>query len=194
MDCSFLEFTRTGPSSVFDSANTHDAGASCTTCVGTVLTLGTSNNYLLIQGGASAAQLTAIDTATSGYTGVFNANGSGIAYKINVSTAGLTPNWTNNSSSQVTDGGLAIYETTASGGFPWYKLPTAGPSWAISIAIGFVLAGGYLLRGQRHELSLVHAFHSDRCLVRNLSAPQVVRLHSQSIDEPKEPIEKQANS
>ena len=102
--CMYLRFTGTLGSNTFDTANNAD-DTTCTSCAGVALTLGTSNNYILVQTVGCSATCSAINQS---YNGKF-LNGDGMAYKINVSAAGTTPNWTSTSGT-VAAGGVAIYE------------------------------------------------------------------------------------
>jgi hypothetical protein len=105
--CAFFEFTGTGSSFTFDTANNVDDTTACTSCNGVALTLGTSNNYILVQGGSFGGTGSAINQS---YTGVF-VTGDGFAFKINVSAAGTTPLWTQ-TSGRLAGGAMAIYEVT----------------------------------------------------------------------------------
>jgi hypothetical protein len=109
-DCEFFEFTGTGSSFTFDTANSIDDSTACTTCTGVALTLTTSNNYILAQSAVTAATVTALSQS---YNIAANAtSGNGSAYKMNVSAAGTTPNWTNNASGRLAGGAIALYEVT----------------------------------------------------------------------------------
>jgi hypothetical protein len=106
--CEFFEFTGTGSSFTFDTANTVDDSANCTSCAGVALTLTTANNYILVQVADAGGTASAVNQS---YTGVFS-GGDGFAFKINVSVAGTTPNWTQ-TSGHLAGGAIAIYEVTA---------------------------------------------------------------------------------
>jgi hypothetical protein len=106
--CEFFEFTGTGSSFTFDTANTVDHSSTCTTCSGVALTLTTSNNYILVQALDPVGTASAINQS---YTGIFS-GGDGFAFKINVSSAGTTPNWTT-TSGRSAGGAIAIYEVVA---------------------------------------------------------------------------------
>jgi hypothetical protein len=105
-ECQYFNFSGTGSSFTFDTANSVDDTTACTSCAGVGLTLTTSNNYILIQSqnGATASAI------NQSYTAVF-VNGDGFAYKINQTAAGTTPNWTQTSSRMV-GAAIAIYEVT----------------------------------------------------------------------------------
>lgn len=103
--CNYMNFTGTGSGFTFDTSNSI-TDATCTTCSGVILTLGTANNYILIQGSSCGGTCSAITQ----YTGTAFFNGDGMAYKINVSVPGTTPNWTM-VSSKLAGGAIAIYET-----------------------------------------------------------------------------------
>ena len=107
--CFFFEFTGTGSTFTFDTSNKVDS-TSCTSCTGVALTLGTSNNYILVQTAGCSATCSAINQS---YTGVFF-NGDGQAFKLNVSSAGTTPSWTS-TSGNIAGGAIAIYEVTGGG-------------------------------------------------------------------------------
>lgn len=107
----FMEFTGTGSSFTFDTSALIDDTVACTSCSGAVLALGTSNNYILIQ--ASSCGGTCSTALSQGYTAAFF-NGDGMGYKLNVSVAGTTPNWTMTSST-LAGGAIAIYEVVAAG-------------------------------------------------------------------------------
>lgn len=146
-DCAFFEFTSNASNGFTLDTSGANAPATCNIagsalCAGQGLTLSTSNNYLLIQGLLDSGTATAVD---QGYTGTFPF-GNGFGFKMNVSTAGTTPNWTTglNTDKGGADG-LAIYENaaTATNSIPWYRLPSAGPSFAISFLIGILIGVGY---------------------------------------------------
>jgi hypothetical protein len=103
--CFFFEFTRTGSSATFDTSGAIDNSTACTSCTGVALTLGTSNNYVLIQAAVCAGSCSAINQS---YTGIF-LNGDGGAFKMNVTAAGTTPAWTSTSGRNA-GGAIAIYE------------------------------------------------------------------------------------
>lgn len=120
--CEFMEFTGTLGGNTFDTANKVDDSSACTpSCAGVALTLGTSNNYILIQADSDASSSSAINQS---YTGTFF-NGSGMAYKINVSAAGTTPNWTS-SGGPICGSGLAVYESSGGGCTAAPNLPLTG--------------------------------------------------------------------
>lgn len=128
--CELLQFSYTLPPLVFDTSNNGNNTA-CTstpsTCPGVALTLGTANNYLLIQSNSDAGTTSAIDQSYS----ITTFNGSGAAYKINVTVAGTTPLWTSTlASHDMVVSGLAIYETPAAAGTSgiskWRKLEQLG--------------------------------------------------------------------
>lgn len=119
--CMFFEFTGTGSSFTFDTANTVDDSSACTSCNGVAFTLGTSNNYILIQGSSCAGTCSAINQS---YTGVF-VSGDGFAFKINVTSAGTTPSWTS-TSGRLAGGAIAIYEVTSAAPHPHAQLPIGG--------------------------------------------------------------------
>jgi hypothetical protein len=104
--CQYLNFTGTGSSFTLDTANNVDDSAACTACTGVALSLTTSNNYILVQS-QSGTTGSAINQS---YTAMF-LNGDGIAYKINQTVAGTTPNWTQ-TSGRMAGGAIAIYEIT----------------------------------------------------------------------------------
>jgi hypothetical protein len=106
--CNFFEFTGTGTGFAFDTGATVPHSTACTTCAGAALTLTTANNYILIQTLVDAGTASAINQS---YTGVFS-SGDGFAFKINVSVAGTTPNWTS-TNSRSAGGAIAIYEVIA---------------------------------------------------------------------------------
>lgn len=108
--CQYFNFSGTGSTFTLDTSNNVDDTVACTTtCAGVALTLTTSNNYILIQAqnGATASAI------NQSYTAVF-VNGDGIAYKINQTTAGTTPNWTQTSGRMV-GGAIAIFEVVSGG-------------------------------------------------------------------------------
>lgn len=109
--CLFLEFTGTGSSVTFDVASAADRTGSSTTQAGIGLALTTSNNYILIQASGCGATCSAINQS---YNGIV-LNGDGMAFKINVTSAGTTPNWTQSPASTMAVAGLAIYEVTGGG-------------------------------------------------------------------------------
>lgn len=109
--CLWARFTITAASGTFDTSSAV-ADTTCTSCNGVALTLGTANNYLLIQGTFCAQTCSAITQ----YTGSTFLNGNGLAYKINVAAAGTTPVWTQAPTGVVAVGAIAIYETPAAGG------------------------------------------------------------------------------
>lgn len=108
--CEFLRFTKTGSSITFDTSALIDDTVACTACAGAALTLGTANNYILIQSSSCGGTCSAINQS---YTGGFF-GGDGYAYKMNVSSAGVTPSWTMVSSTMA-GGAIAIYEVVAGG-------------------------------------------------------------------------------
>jgi hypothetical protein len=107
--CKYFRFTGTGSSFTFDTANVVDDSTACTSCTGVALTLGTSNNYILIQSESGSGTASAINQS---YTAGF-LNGDGLAYKLNVTTAGTTPAWTM-TSGKMAGGAIAIYEVVSS--------------------------------------------------------------------------------
>ena len=90
----------------FDVGGSVDDSSACTSCAGAALSTTTSNNYLLVQNSFCGGTCSAINQS---YTGVFNAGGDGSAFKINVTSAGTTPNWTQ-TSGRLAGSGMAIYE------------------------------------------------------------------------------------
>lgn len=103
--CTYFNFTGTGSSFTLDTGNGVDDSTACTTCTGVALTLGTSNNYILVQAATCGGTCSAINQS---YTGVFPF-GDGAGFKINVSSAGTTPSWTQ-TSGRLAGGAIAIYE------------------------------------------------------------------------------------
>jgi hypothetical protein len=115
IDCEFFEFTGTGSSFTFDKGANVDDSTSCTTCAAANLgPLGTSNNYILVQSAFGGATVTAIDQSYNISADVGDAS----AYKMNVSTAGTTPNWTQSASNKLAGGAIAIYEITGGAATP----------------------------------------------------------------------------
>lgn len=114
MDCEFFEFIITGPSAVFDTANTNTGSCTGTNCTvpGVALTLGNSNNHILVQAAFNtSAAWNSIDQSYNINSNASTGNSS--AYKI-ATAAGTTPNWTSGTNTgAVAMGALAIYESTA---------------------------------------------------------------------------------
>jgi hypothetical protein len=124
--CNYLNFTGTGSGFTFDVGNFIDDSVACTSCSGVVLTLGTANNYVLVQASSCGGSCSAI----SQYVGAQFFNNDGLAYKVNVSVPGTTPNWTM-TSSKLAGAAIAIYETTGatpSGSMMAGPSMVAGPS------------------------------------------------------------------
>lgn len=109
--CLYFNFTGTLGTYTFDTgaAANHDTTSCSTSCAGVGMTLSTANNYILIQSSACSNACSAIDQS---YNAVFLA-GDGFGYKLNVSTIGTTPNWTQpGGSNSLAGGAIAIYETS----------------------------------------------------------------------------------
>src|SRR5260370_42234110 len=87
-ECAFLELSYTANSVAFDNAS-HIMDAACTSCATPTITLSTNNNYVFIQSGIGDDP-TAMD---QGYIGAFDNNASGFAYKLNQSSVGTPPHW-----------------------------------------------------------------------------------------------------
>jgi hypothetical protein len=86
----------------FDNAS-QIADAACTSCATPTITLSTNNNYVFIQSGIGDDP-TAMD---QGYIGAFDNNASGFAYKLNQSSVGTPPHWSQ------------YYKVTFAGGAMW---------------------------------------------------------------------------
>src|SRR6266852_5893350 len=101
-ECAFLELSYSGSSVAFDNAS-QIADAACTSCATPTITLSSNNNYVFIQSGIGDDP-TAMD---QGYIGAFDNNASGFAYKLNQSSVGTPPHWSQ------------YYKVTFAGGAMW---------------------------------------------------------------------------
>ena len=103
------EYSFTGASAVFDAAN-NARTTSCTTCAAASATLTGTNDVIFQVGNQSAGNITAISTY-----GVFHQiAGSQATAVLENSTSGAAPNWTVNSTANVTSSIIAIAEVSAS--------------------------------------------------------------------------------
>jgi hypothetical protein len=150
----------------------------------------TSNSNLGTTGGCTGAAVTpsidnagiwfqcndTVTAANSPYTiGGDDLNQDVAEWKILAGGSGVSQSSNYTSSASFTIWGVAIKPAVAgTTSIPWYKLPTAGPSFAISILIGLMIG----TMGSKHELRMDNSV----CLVRDHSGQDKSLLASVPIE------------
>ena len=106
--------TDSGPA-LFDTSNNNLVTTNCTSCTGTALTLGGTNDAI-VTWASCGGTCSGITTYTNDLA---NPSGDGVAHLLNTAS-GTAPNWSQSPSSNLTSAAIAFKETSAPASQPCY--------------------------------------------------------------------------